>query len=114
MPTHMIMRKTEKDHYLEGVFKADDVVDPLLEVEDAVLVRPLAAASPLVPRSAVAADDDAEREEGVDVAEVAHHRLQRHQQPGLLHQFLREGWSNKEGSSLRTCCVRQDSTRKYT
>ena len=69
---------------LKGVLKPDDVVDPLLEVEDAVLVRPPAAlGSGGVPSSA-ALDDDTEREEGVDVAEVAHHRLQRHEQTGLL------------------------------
>ena len=73
--------------YLEGVFEADNVVDPLLEVEDAVLVGPLAAGL----AATVAADDDAEREEGVNVAKVAHHRLQRHHQPGLLHQLLGDG-----------------------
>ena len=70
-----------KEAYLKGVLEPDDVVDPLLEVEDALLVRPPAALGG-VPSSA--RDDDAEREEGVDVAEVAHHRLQRHEQTGLL------------------------------
>ena len=69
------------------MFEADDVVDPLLEVEDAVLVRPLAADA-ATSVAAVAADHDAEREEGVDVAEVGHHRLQRNQESGLLYQFL--------------------------